>query len=153
MRMVEAVCWDPGGQSYASKVVEAVLEASDFGAGLRVARGNGAAGARIAALEVDFANAEAHYAALVFAVELVLPERGQVSVCARSLHGVGAIDFERGAKAMAHGVEGEAREPIAHCLQRRRGNNRWAVGDAVVGKAFGRVTDQDLLLEIDAEPF
>src|SRR5713101_2188491 len=153
IKMVEAGGWGPGRQSFAAQVAEAFLEAEDFGGGVRVARGNGAAGTGIAALEVDFANAEAHYAALVFAVELILPERGQVSVCARSLHGVGAIDFERGAKALAHGVEGQAGKPVGHGLQRRGGNNRRAVGDAVVGKAFGRVTDQDLLLEIDAEPF
>src|SRR6266849_4122505 len=151
--MGEAGGGGPQWQSFAAQVAETFLEASDFVAGLPVAPWNGAAGGGIAALEGDFADAEAHHAALVFAVELIFPERGQVSVCARSLQGFSAIDFERGAKALAHGVEGQAREPIAHCLQRRRGNNRWAVGDAVVGKAFGRVTDQDLLLEIDAEPF
>src|SRR5260370_12812856 len=151
--MVEAGGGGPPWQSFAAQVAETFLEASDFGAGLRVAPWNGAAGAGIAALEGDFADAEAHHAALVFAVELIFPERGQVSVCARSLHGVSAIDFERGAKALAHGVEGQAREPIAHCLQRRGGNNRWAVRDGVVGKAFGRMAHQDPLLEIDAEPF
>src|SRR5260370_34207858 len=104
--MVEAGGWHPRRQSFAAQVTETLLEASDFGAGLRVARGNGAAGARIAALEVDFANAEAHCAALVFAVELVLPERGQLPI--RAGRGVGHIDFERGAKALTGIVERQA---------------------------------------------
>src|SRR6266849_6346073 len=139
IKMVEAGGWGPGRQSFAAQVAEAFLEAEDFGGGVRVARGNGAAGTGIAALEVDFANAEAHYAALVFAVELILPERGQVSVCARRFRGsVGVIDFQRGAKTLPHGVEGQTRKPVGHGLQRGRGNNRRTVGDGVVGKTFGR---------------
>src|SRR6266851_118681 len=107
--MVEAGGWGPGRQSFAAQVAETFLEAGDFGGGLRVARGNGAAGAGVAALEVDFADAEAHHAAFVFAVELIFPERGQMSVRARSLLGnFGATDFERGAKTLARAVERQA---------------------------------------------
>src|SRR5258707_12788582 len=126
--MVEAGSGRPGRQSFAAQVAEALLEGGDFGAGLRVATRNGAAGAGIAALEVDFADAEAHHAAFVFAVELIFPERGQVSVRARRVRSVGAIDFERGAKALARAVEPQAGEPIGYSSQRRRGNNCRCVG-------------------------
>src|SRR5882762_2154965 len=152
--MVEAGGGGPGRQSFAAQVAETFLEAGDFGAGLRVATRNGAAGARVAALEVHFADAEAHHAAFVFAVELIFPERGQVSVGTRSLLGnFGATDFERGTKTLARAVEGQAGEPVADGSQRRGGNNRGAAGDRVVGEPFARVAHQDLLLEIDAEPF
>src|SRR5713101_6544414 len=152
--MVEAGSGGPGRQSFAAQVAEALLEGGDFGGGLRVARGNGAAGAGVAALEVHFADAETYHAALAFAVELIFPERGQVSVGTRSLLGnFGATDFERGAKALARAVERQAGKPIGHRFQRRGGNNRGAAGDRVVGEPFARVAHQDLLLEIDAEPF
>src|SRR6266478_5877973 len=156
--MVEAGGVGPRRQSFAAQVAETLLEAGDFGAGLRVACGDRAAGAGVAALEVDFADAEAHHAAFVFAVELIFPERGQMSVRARSFRGdfrpgnLSAIDFERGAKAPARAVERQVREPLADGSQRRGGNNRGAAGDRVVGEPFARVAHQDLLLEIDAEP-
>src|SRR6266404_4013032 len=112
--MVEAGCWRPGRKSFAAEIGETLLEADEVGCGLRVACGNGAAGARIAALEIYFADAEAHHAAFVFAVELIFPECGQVSVGTRSLLGnFGATDFERGAKALARAVERQVREPLA----------------------------------------
>src|SRR5258707_3672662 len=157
--MVEAGGWGPGRQSLAAQVAETFLEAGAFGGGLRVATRNGAAGAGVAALEVHFADAEAHHAAFVFAVELIFPERGQVSVGTRSFRGdfrpgnLSAIDFERGAKAPARAVDRQAGEPVADGSQRRGGNNRGAAGDGVVRKTFARVAHQDLLLEIDAEPF
>src|SRR5229473_8455093 len=67
IKMVEAAGGGPGGQSFAAQIAEAFLETDDFFGGLRVARGNGATGARVAALEVHFADAEAHHAAFVFA--------------------------------------------------------------------------------------
>src|SRR5712692_5984149 len=71
IKMVEAGGGGPGRQSFAAQVAETFLEAGQVGAGLRVACGNGAAGARIAPLEIDFADAEAHHAAFVFTVELI----------------------------------------------------------------------------------
>src|ERR1700674_2709750 len=116
--MVEAGGWGPWRESFAAQVAETLLEAGQVGAGSRVAGGNGAAGARIAALEVDFADAEAHHAALVFAVELIFPERRQVTVHTCSLRGnVNASDFERGAKALAHSIDAQAGKPVAHRLQ------------------------------------
>ena len=120
---------------------EALLEAVECDAGEGIARGNGAAGAGIAALEMNFADLEAHDATLVFAEELVFPEGGH------------AIDFERGAEAEADFVEGEPREPFANGLERSGGDDGGAVGDAVVGKTAGRIADQYLLLEEHAEPF
>src|SRR5216683_2316041 len=132
--MVEAGGWRPRRKSFAAQIAETFLEAGKVGGGLRVACGNWAAGAGIAALEIHFADAEAHYAALVFAVELIFPERGQVSVGAGGLGGefragnIGVIDFERGAKTLARVVERQAREPITNRLQCWRGDNRRAVG-------------------------
>src|SRR6202022_167973 len=107
--MVEAGGGGPGRQSFAAQIAETFLEAGEGGAGLRIARGDGAAGAGVAALETDFADAEAHDAALVFAVELIFPERGQMCVRVRGACGLrgnfAAVDFERGAKSLARGVE------------------------------------------------
>src|SRR5260370_42615150 len=144
--MVEAAGGSPGGQSFAAQIAEAFLETDDFFGRVRVASGNRAAGARMAALEVDFADAEAHNAALVLTVKLIFPERGQFPIRARP--GVGHVDFERGAKALTRIGERQSGEPIADGLQRRGGNYRRSIRDGVVGKAFGRVTDQDLLLAI-----
>jgi len=120
---------------------ETLLEAVERDAGEGIARGNGAAGAGIAALEMDFADLEADGAALVFGEEPVFPE------------GRHAINFQRGAEAEADFVEGEAREPFANGLERSGGDDGGAVGDGVVGKTAGGVADEDLLLEEDAEPF
>ena len=84
---------------------EAFLEAVERDAGEGIARGDGAAGAGIAALEMDFADLEADDAALVFAEELVFPEGGD------------AIDLEGGAEAEADFVEGKAGEPFANGLE------------------------------------
>jgi len=120
---------------------EALLEAVDGDAGEGIARGDGAAGAGIAALEMDLADLEADGAALVFAEELVFPEGGD------------AIDFEGSAEAEADFAQGEAGEPFANGLERGGGDDGWAAGDGVVGKTAGRITNEDLLLEEHAEPF
>jgi len=139
--MVEAGARGPRGKRGFAEIGETLLEAVEGDAGEGIARGNGAAGAGIAALEMDFADLEAHDAALVFAEELVFPEGGH------------AIDFERGAEAEADFVEREPREPFAYGLQRSGGDDGGAVGDGVVGKAAGSIADEDLLLEKHAEPF
>jgi len=56
---------------------------------LGIARGDGATGAGIAALEIYFADFEADYAAFVFAEELIFPEGGD------------AVNFESGAETFA----------------------------------------------------
>ena len=78
--MVEAGGWRPRRKSFAAQIAETFLEAGKVGGGLRVACGNWAAGAGIAALEMDFADAEAHYAALVFAEDERSVEIGRAHV-------------------------------------------------------------------------
>jgi len=141
VEMIEAGARGPRGKRGFAELSEALLEAVERDAGEGIARGNGAAGTGIAALEMDFADLEAHGAALVFAEELIFPEGGH------------AIDFERGAEAQADFVQGELRKPFANGLQRSRRDDGRAVGDRVVGKTAGRIADEDLLLEKHAEPF
>src|ERR1700756_5495493 len=59
----------------------------EFSAGLRVARRYRTARARIAALELHFADAEAHDAALIGAEEAIFPEGRQGTVRRRPLGG------------------------------------------------------------------
>src|ERR1700719_4651012 len=127
--MVEAGGWRPRWQRFAAQVGETFLEADQVRTGVRVAWRYGAAGAGVAALKIYCADAEAHDAALVFAIELIFPERRQISVracrsdnffgcdCGRLTLDRMAIDFQRGAKALPHGVDAQAREPLAHDLQ------------------------------------
>src|SRR5208283_2674705 len=141
IEVVEARARGPRGEHRFAELSEALLEAVERDAGEGIARGDGAARAGIAALEMDFADLEAHGAALVFTEELVLPEGGH------------AVNFKRGAEAQADFVQGEPREPFAYSLERSRRNDRGSVGDGVVGKTPGGIAHQDLLLEIHAEPF
>src|SRR5258708_35385268 len=114
--MVEAGGGGPGWESFAAKVAETLLEAGEVGAGLRVARWDGTAGARVAALELDFADAGAHHAALVFSVELILPKRWQVPVRARGFRGnVGAIAFDCGPNPLAGAGVRPVGTRAAHC--------------------------------------
>ena len=74
--MIEADGWRPRRQSFAAYVGETFLEAGEIRAGLRVACGDRAAGARVAALEIDLAGAETYDAALVFALSQRLEAGG-----------------------------------------------------------------------------
>ena len=141
IEMVEAGARRPRGKRGFAELGEALLEAIECDASKGIARGNGAAGAGVTALEMNFADLEAHGTGLVFAEELVFPE------------GWHAIDFERGAEAEADFVQREPGEPFANSLERSGGDDRGAVGDGVVGKTTGRIADEDLLLEKHAEPF
>lgn len=127
---------------------EVFLEADQVDAGAGIARRHRAAGAGIAAFEMDFADGEADDAAFVFAEELIFPEGGD------------AVDFESGAETAPNIFEREAREgvgyrgePVRDGLERSCGDNRGAVGDGVVGKATFGIADDNLLLEENAEPF
>src|SRR5271157_5228651 len=100
--MVEAGARGPRRERSFAELGEALLEAVNRDAGEGIARRNGATRAGIAALEMDFADLEAHRAALVFAEEPILPKGGH------------AIYFEGGAEAEADFVEGEAGEPFAN---------------------------------------
>jgi len=73
--MVEAAGRRRRRQVRVALLGEALLEAQQVGAAVRVARGHGAARTGIAAFEVYAADLEAHRAAGVIAKELVLPER------------------------------------------------------------------------------
>jgi hypothetical protein len=91
--VVEAGFGRPRRNMRAAVIAEDFLEAGDDFSGARVARRHRAARAGIAALELDFADAEAHGAAFFFAEELILPERGY------------PFDLERGAETLARFVE------------------------------------------------
>src|SRR5467141_323588 len=138
--MVEAPFWRPGWQIRSAQFAETLLKPGDISARVRIAWRNRAARAGIAALKSDFANAEAHGAAFFFTEELIFPECRD------------AIDFQSGAKAEPHVACGQAREPRGNHIQRSSRDNGWAVGDGVVRKAFERITDVDLLLEVRGEP-
>src|SRR6267142_557196 len=139
--MIEAPAGRPGWQIGSPQFAKALLEPGDISARVRIARRNRAARAGIAALKIDFANAEAHGAAFFPAEELVFPERRNT------------IDFQSGAKAEPHVTRGQAREPGGNRIQGSGRNNGWTAGDGVVRKAFERIADGDLLLEVRAEPF
>ena len=141
IEMIEALARRPGGEGLLAELGETLLEAVEIGAGEGIARGNGTTSARIAAFEREFPDFEADNTALVRAEELILPERGN------------AIDFEGSAEALAGFVENDARKPIAKGLERSGGDDCGAVGDGIIGETVGRVADEELLLEEDAEPF
>ena len=92
IKMVEAGCGGPWRKGTAAHLAEFSGEAENFFAGTRIARGNGAARAGMAALECDCADLEAHREIFVGAEELVLPKCGH------------AIDFECGAETFARFV-------------------------------------------------
>ena len=90
---------------------------------------------------MNFADSEADGAALICAKELVFTE------------GRDAVDFESGAEAKEDVVEREASKPLGDSAQGSGGDDGGTVGDGVVRKAAGRITNDNLLLEEDAEPF
>lgn len=97
---------------------------------------------------MNFADSEADDAAFVFAEELVFPEGGD------------AVDLQGGAETAANIFEREGGKavrsggkPIGYGLQRSGGNDGRTAGDGVVGKATFRISDDNLLLEENAEPF
>src|SRR5207302_9378548 len=71
IKMVEAGCGGPGRKGTASHVAEFLGEAENLFAGARIARGNGAARAGMAALECDCADFEAYSVIFVGTEELV----------------------------------------------------------------------------------
>ena len=72
--VVEADFGAPRRDMRAAVIAEDFLEAGNDNSRVRIARGNGAARARIAALEIHFADAEAHGAPFFRAEELIFPE-------------------------------------------------------------------------------
>ena len=138
--MVEARFRRPGREIGATKIGEALLETGDDLSRARVARGNGTTSARIAALEIHFANAESDGAAFFFAKEMVFPKRRY------------AIDFQRGAEALARFVDVHAIKQFAYSVQSGRGNDGWTIGDTVIGETFGGIANGDGLLEKSGKP-
>ena len=139
--MVEAIEGRPRGQSGLAEMGEALLEAFEDDASEGIAGRDGATSARVAALEVDLTDAEADGATFFGAEELILPKCGN------------AVDLQRSAKAKSYIVNGEAGEPFANGLKGSGRDNGGTVCDRIVRKAVGRVANEDLLLEEDAEPF
>src|SRR5258708_17480525 len=129
--VVESRFGAPRRDMRAAVIAEDFLEAGNDLSCARVARRNGAARAGITALEIHFANAEAHGAALFLAEESIFPERRYT------------INFERRAEALARFVDVHTTKEIANSLQTRGGNNCWAVGDGVIRKSFGAIADGD----------
>jgi hypothetical protein len=146
--VVEAGAGGPGWEGGFAELGEAFLKAFEDFAGLGIARRDGAAGAGVAALEIDLADFEADYAAFVFAEELIFPEGGD------------ATYFQSGAKALAGFINGDTRktlrrgaEPFGDGFEGGGGDDGGAASDGVVGKTVFGIADDDLLLEEDAEPF
>ena len=98
--MVEAGAGGPGRQGRFAELGEAFLEAVEDFAGLGIARGDGATGTWVAALEIDFADFEADYAAFVLAEELIFPE------------GRDTIYFQSGAETLSGFGCGDARKTL-----------------------------------------
>ena len=111
VEVVEAGAGGPGRESGFAELGEAFLEAVEGFAGEGIAGRDGATGAGIAALEIDFTDFESDDAAFVFAEELVFPPSRD------------SIYFERRTEALAGFVERDAgetvgglREPVADGL-------------------------------------
>ncbi len=138
--MVEARFGAPRGEVRAAVVAEYFLETGNDFSGAWIARGNWAARAGIAALEIHFSDAEAHGAAFFRAKQLILPERRDT------------VDFERGTEAPPRFVDRHARKEIANGLQACGGDDCRAAGDIIVRKTFGRMAYGDGLLEEIGKP-
>src|SRR5258708_4356154 len=133
----------------AEVIAEDFLEGGDDVASTRIARRNRTPRAGMAALEVEFADAEADCVlgdrqavntAFFFAEELIFPERGHT------------VYLECGAEALASFFEVHAAKQIANGLQTRGGNNGGAVSDGVVGKTLWGMAHGDGLLEELGKP-
>ena len=72
--MLEASGVGPGWKVRAALLSETFLKTDGVGAGVRIARRDGATDAGVAALKGDFADMETDYAAKFSAEELVFPE-------------------------------------------------------------------------------
>src|SRR5438874_787244 len=138
--VVEAQFRRPGRQIGATKIGEALLETGDDLSCTRVARGNGTTSARSAAREIHCATPESDGTAFFCAKELVFPK------CRY------AIDFQRGAEALARFVDVHAIKQLAYGLQSGRGNDGWTIGDTVIGETFGGIANGDGLLEKSGKP-
>src|ERR1700688_1173194 len=103
--MLEAVGVGPGGELRAALLSETFLKTDGVGAGVRIARGDGAADAGVAAFKGDFADVETDDAAKFSAEELVFPEWWD------------AVEFQSCAEAQTGFGDSYAGKPIADCLE------------------------------------
>jgi len=141
VEMLEAVGVGPGGKMCAALLSEMLLKTDSVGAGVGIARGNGAADAWVAAFKGDFAYMETSYAAKFRAEEMVFPEWWDT------------VEFQSRAETQTSFGDIEAGEPFANGLERGRGDDCRAVGDEVVGDAGGVMADHDGVVQEFAEPF
>jgi hypothetical protein len=140
VEMIEARDAGPGRKLRVAQLAEAFLKTDGAGASARIARGNGAADARVAAFEGDFADVKADDAALFGAEELVLPKGGDIA------------KFEGAAEAQAGFSDRHTGEPSANGVERGAGDDRRAIGYGIVGNASRIVAHDDGALEILSEP-
>lgn len=139
--MLEALGVGPRRKMRVPLLNEAFLEAEDVGSGMRIACGNGAADAWVAAFKGDFADMETDYAAKFSAEELVFPEWWN------------AVELQSGAETQAGFGDSHAGKPIADGLERGGGDDGGAVGDEIVGDASRVVANHDGVTKEFAEPF
>jgi len=104
VEMLETAGVRPGWEMRTALLGETFLKADGVGAGVRIARGDGAADAWVAAFKGDFADTETHYAAKFSAEELVFPEWRD------------AVEFESRAETQTGFREGYAGKPFADGL-------------------------------------
>lgn len=119
---------------------KAFLKADGVGAGARIASGDRAANAWMAAFKGDIRDAEADHAAFFRTEEAIFPE------CRDT------IDLERGAEPTANFVERNFGEPGGNGFEGCRGNDGWAPGDEVIRGAGWIVADHDRMTKIIREP-
>jgi len=149
--MVEAFARGPGWKSGFAELREVFLEAVEICAGVGIAGRDGATSAGIAAFEVGGAETETDDAAFVWAEELIFPEGGK-GVAAGDVRGR-SVDFQVGTKAEAGFFERHSRTPFGDGAKAGRGDDGGTVGDGVIGETVRGITNEDLLLEENAEPF
>ena len=141
VEMLEAVGVRPGRELRAALLNETFLKADDVGAGVGIARGDGAADAWIAAFNGDFADVEADYATKFRAEEVVFPECWH------------AVELQSCTEAQTGFGDGHSGKPFADGLERGGGDDSGAVGNEIVGDAGGIVADHDWITQVSAEPF
>ena len=140
VEMLEAVSVRPGRKMGAALVSKTLLKTGGIGAGLRIAGGDGAAYAWIAAFKSDFADMETNYATKFCSEEMVFPEWRH------------AVELQSCAETQTGFRDRHPGKPFADGLERGRGDDGWAVGDEVVGDPGWIMANHDGVSEELAEP-
>ena len=139
--MLEAVGVRPGREMCAALLSETFLKTDGVGAGVGIARRDGATDAGVAALKGDFADMETNDAAKFSAEELVFPEWWDT------------LELQSRTETQTGVGDGYAGKPFADGFERGRGDDRGAVGDEIVGDAGWIVANHDGVTQEIAEPF